>query len=47
MVKKGDWVNFEGIKKKCFGIHFNGNILVKMNNNLVQINTDKIKLWQK
>ena len=47
MIKKGDWVNYDNAKKKCFGIHFNGNILIKINNNIVQINKEKIKLWHK
>ena len=47
MIKEGIWVNFDGKKKKCFGIHHNDNILIKMNGNLVQVNKDKVTLWQK
>lgn len=47
MIKEGIWVNFEGKKKKCFGIHYNDNILIKMDGNLVQVNKDKVTLWQK
>jgi len=45
MIKTGDWLNYNNIKKKCFGIHLNGNILIKMNNKVVQIDKEKIKLW--
>lgn len=41
MFKKGDWILFNGKRKKCFGIHTNGNILIKMNRNLVQIPREK------
>ena len=47
MIKKGDWVVFENQRKKCFGIPFNNNILIKMNGNLVQVPQEKIRLWQK
>ena len=47
MIKEGIWVSFEGKKKKCFGVHHNYNILIKMNGNLVQVNKDKVTLWQK
>ena len=47
MIKEGIWVSFEGKKKKCFGVHHNDNILIKMNGNLVQVNKDKVTLWQK
>ena len=45
MVKTGEWVNYNNKKKKCYGIHTNGNILIKMNNKIVQITKDKITLW--
>lgn len=45
MFKKGDWVQFDGNKKKVFGIHTNGNILLKMHGNLVQVYPDKIKKY--
>ena len=41
-VKEGDWVEYDGKRKKCFGIHINGNILIKMNGNLVQVHPEKI-----
>lgn len=47
MIKEGIWVSFEGKKKKCFGIHHNNNVLIKMDGNLVQVNKDKVTLWQK
>jgi hypothetical protein len=43
MVEIGDRVHFEGKIKKVFGIHHNGNILLKMNGNLVQVFPEKIK----
>ena len=48
MIKQGDWINYDDRRKKCFGIHNNGNILIKMNRTLVQITPEKInKIWQK
>ena len=48
MIKANDWVVFNNKRKKCFGIHNNGNILIKMNRTLVQITPEKInKIWQK
>ncbi len=48
MIKQGDWVTYDDRRKKCFGIHNNGNILIKMNRTLVQITPEKInKIWQK
>jgi len=44
MIEGGDWVYFDGKRKKCFGIHYNGNILIKMNNTLVQVPKNKIKI---
>ena len=45
MIKKNDWVVFNNKRKKCFGIHFNDNILIKMNGTIVQVPRKKIKLW--
>lgn len=45
-MQKGDWIIFEGRKKKCFGIHFNGNVLIKMNRNLVQVPKEKVKKYE-
>jgi len=33
----GEWVLYDGTRKKVFGINHNGNILIKMNRRLVQI----------
>jgi hypothetical protein len=45
MFKKGDWLIFENKRKKCFGIHHNGNILIKMNGALVQVNKNTVKSY--
>ncbi len=47
MIKANDWVIFNNKRKKCFGIHFNNNILIKMNGTLVQVPKSKVRLWQK
>jgi len=44
-MKKGDWLLYNNKRKKCFGIHHNGNILIKMNGTLVQVNKDKIQTY--
>jgi len=44
MIKAGDWILYNDKRKKCFGIHFNGNILIKMNGTLVQVNKEKCKI---
>ena len=44
-IKKGDWVIYNEKRKKCFGIHFNGNILIKMNNTIVQVSKEKIRTY--
>tara|TARA_R110000803_G_scaffold54123_3_gene110787 strand:+ start:460 stop:669 length:210 start_codon:yes stop_codon:yes gene_type:complete len=44
-IKKGDWVLYNSKRKKCFGIHFNGNILIKMNNTIVQVSKEKIRTY--
>jgi len=44
-MKTGDWILYNNKRKKCFGIHYNGNVLIKMNNNLVQVNREKIKTY--
>ena len=44
-MKKGDWILNNNKRKKCFGIHHNGNILIKMNGTLVQVNKDKIQTY--
>ena len=45
-MKAGDWIIYNNKRKKCFGIHFNGNILIKMNGTLVQVPHKKTRLWQ-
>ena len=43
MMKAGDWITYNNKRKKCYGVHFNGNILIKMNGTLVQVNKEKCK----
>ena len=43
-MKAGDWITYNNKRKKRFGIHFNGNILIKMNGTLVQVNKEKCKI---
>ncbi len=42
-IKEGDWVLYNEKRKKCFGIHHNGNILIKMNSTIVQVNKRNCK----
>jgi len=44
-MKKGDWILYNNKRKKCFGIHHNDNILIKMNGTLVQVNKSKCKTY--
>jgi hypothetical protein len=44
-MKKGDWILYNNKRKKCFGIHHNDNILIKMNGTLVQVNKNKCKTY--
>ncbi len=44
-MKKGDWILYNNKRKKCFGIHHNGNILIKMNGTIVQVREEKIKTY--
>ena len=44
-MKTGDWILYTGKRKKCFGIHHNGNILIKMNNTIVQVSKEKIRTY--
>ena len=39
------WILYNNKRKKCFGIHHNGNILIKINGTLVQVNKDKIQTY--
>ena len=43
-MKKGDWITYNNKRKKCFGIHHNGNILLKMNGTIVQVHKEKVKI---
>ena len=45
MMKAGDWITYNNKRKKCFGTHHNGNILIKMNGTLVQVSKEKIKTY--
>ena len=40
-----DWILYNNKRKKCFGVHHNGNILIKMNGTLVQVNKSKCKTY--
>jgi len=42
MIKQGDWILVDGYKKKCFGIHTNGNYLIKNKGNLVQVYKERV-----
>lgn len=44
LVKKGDWILYNNKRKKCFGVHHNGNILIKMNGTLVQVSKEKCNI---
>ena len=44
-VKMGDWILYNNKRKKCFGVHHNGNILIKMNNTIVQVSKEKIRTY--
>ena len=44
-MKTGDWILYNGKRKKCFGIHHNGNTLIKMNNTIVQVSKEKIRTY--
>ncbi len=45
-MNKGDWIKYNGKRKKCFGVHTNGNILIKMNNTLVQVYKSNITTYE-
>jgi hypothetical protein len=45
MIKAGDWILYNNKRKKCFGIHYNDNILIKINGTLVQVNKSKCKTY--
>jgi len=44
-IKAGDWILYNNKRKKCFGIHHNGNILLKMNGTMVQVSKSKCKTY--
>jgi hypothetical protein len=37
------WITYYGKRKKCFGIHTNGNYIIKMNGKLVQVSSEIAK----
>jgi hypothetical protein len=42
MIKQGEWILFDGTKKKCFGSHTNGNYLIKNMGTLAQVPKERI-----
>ena len=44
-MKKGDWILYNGKRKKFLGIHHNGNILIRMNGTIVQVNKSKCEIY--
>ena len=42
MIKQGEWILVDGNKKKCFGVHTNGNYLIKNKGNLVQVFKERV-----
>ena len=46
-IEEGDWVEFDGTRKRVFGIHTNNNIILKINGTLVQVFRDKVSLIKK
>ena len=47
IIKKNDWIMFEGIRKRVFAIHTNNNVILKINGTLVQVFRDKVSLIKK
>lgn len=46
MIKKGDWIIVDGYqKKKCFGIHTNGNYLIKNEGSLAQVPKERVRAY--
>ena len=43
-IKEGDFIYYNGTRKKVFGIHTNNNIILKMKGTLVQVYKEEIKL---
>ncbi len=44
-IQVGDWMVVDGNKKKCFGIHFNGNYLMKNDGHLVQVPKSRVQAY--
>jgi hypothetical protein len=44
-IQVGDWMVVDGNKKKCFGIHFNGNYLMKNAGHLVQVPKSRVQAY--
>ena len=42
MFKTGSWVYYKTKRKKCFGTHHNGNVIIKMNGTLVQVPKEQV-----
>jgi hypothetical protein len=42
MIEAPKWITYYGKRKKCFGIHTNGNYIIKMNNKLVQVSNEMV-----
>lgn len=42
MIEQGDWILVDGNKKKCFGIHTNGNFLIKNKGTLAQVPKERV-----
>ena len=47
MVNEGDWVLYDGKRKRCYGIHVNGNIILKVKGRLVQVWKDRVEVIAK
>ena len=41
-IQVGDWMVVDGNKKKCFGIHTNGNYLIKNMGTLAQVPKERV-----
>ena len=44
-MKKGDWLLYNNKRKKCFGIHTNGNYLIKNEGSLAQVPKERVKTY--
>ena len=43
MIEAPKWITYYGKRKKCFGIHTNGNYIIKINGKLVQVSNEMVK----